>query len=146
MPEQNDPKKRDQIGNVVFFVAIGVATLLAVVCVKWLDMIGATDSFIESLRDFDIGGILVLLGAALATNFRSSAGRLSFVWMLSGAAVFIFSKLLIGGLPDLNGDAGLRLTYAVVGCAFYLGFVISMVSAVVGLLDSRPSKADQSLS
>ncbi|OLO05099.1 hypothetical protein [Salinicola socius] len=132
--------------NFTFFLTIIIALVVAAGAMKWLDAIDSVDSFLESLREFDISGILMLLAAALASTFRSSAGRLSFIWTLSGAAVFIFSKLLLGGLPNLNGDFGLRLSYAVLGCAFYLGFVISMVSAVVGILDSRKPSPSQSLS
>ena len=80
--------------KITFFVSLIVALLIAVGAIKWLDAIDSVDTFLESLREFDISGILMLLAAALASSFRSSAGRLSFVWMMSGAAVFIFSKLL----------------------------------------------------
>lgn len=112
------------------FIAMGVG-----VAVMWmLKGSGLHHHFIANLPSYKIDGILILLAASLAVNYRSAAGRVCFFYMLVGAAIMIGCHLVLHGLPAYDrGDDTIKSAYALFGGLFYVGIVVSLTTACVGL-------------
>lgn len=120
----------------MFMVFLIVGSLAAGVGVMfWLAENGLYTSFLLQLPEYEIDGVLVFMAVALAVSYRSEEGRLCLVFMLSGIAMMIGSHFLLNGLPDFDKQSNNIVdAYVMFGAFFYMGMVLSLSSACVGVL------------
>lgn len=91
--------------------------------------------FISQLPSYKIDGILVFMAVALAVSYRSEEGRFCLQCMLIGAALMIGCHLVLHGLPPYDKqDPTIVDAYAIFGAFFYVGILLSLSSACLGVL------------
>lgn len=91
--------------------------------------------FIAQLPDYDLTGVLFLLGIALAVNYKSPEGQACFIFMVVGVAMMISGHFFLHGLPKYDRDDADNVSlYALLSAVFFSGFITSMTFACMGLL------------
>ncbi|GEK74226.1 MULTISPECIES: hypothetical protein [Halomonas] len=91
--------------------------------------------FLSQLPDYDLTGVLFLLGIALAVNYKSPEGRICFFFMVIGVALMVSCHFFLSGLPEYDRqDADNVSLYALLSGFFFSGFITSMTFACMGLL------------
>ncbi|MDL4863412.1 hypothetical protein NPJ88_013805 [Halomonas elongata] len=92
-------------------------------------------NLLAQLPDYDLTGVLFLLGIALTVSYKSPEGRTCFVFMVIGVAIMISCHFFLHGLPEYDRDDADNVSlYALFSGLFFSGFITSMTFACMGLL------------